>query len=68
MDGFTGVYLLLLLLGLFVLILWIFLPFAVFGVKDKLNQLIAQGKANNETLQELVQEFRAIRTRQRPPQ
>jgi len=42
-----------LVIGVFVLaliILWIILPFAVFGIKDKLDKLIQIEKSNSATL------------------
>ena len=41
------------LLGLFLLVLWIALPFAVFGIKGRLDRIITQleklNEANNKT-------------------
>ncbi len=34
-------------------ILWVLLPFAVFGVKDRLDKLIAQSKKTNALLESL---------------
>lgn len=34
-------------------VLWFFLPFAVFGIKDLLQQLINETKKNNELLSKL---------------
>ena len=49
--GLTGLIVIGFLLLLFLVILWILLPFAVFGTKDKLTQLIAEGKTTNQALQ-----------------
>jgi hypothetical protein len=38
-------------------ILWFMLPFAIFGTKDKLDELIAESKATNEHLAALRAEF-----------
>ncbi len=48
-----------LLLGLLLAVLWICLPFAVFGTKDKLEVMIAQNEAMLEVL-------RALRDRSNP--
>jgi hypothetical protein len=53
----SGFFLLLLLV-----ILWILLPFAVFGTKDKLNQLIAEGRTTNQTLREMAQDMKSLRS------
>jgi predicted PurR-regulated permease PerM len=39
-------------------ILWFLLPFAVFGIKDKLNQLIESGNETNRLLNTLINENR----------
>lgn len=45
---------LIIILFLFVLaILWFLLPFAIFGTKDKLSELIAESKRTNEQLSAL---------------
>ncbi len=52
---------------LFVLaVLWFVLPFAVFGIKDKLAEIIAEQKTTNETLAALASELALSRTRQGP--
>ena len=45
--GLAGIFLLLLV------ILWISLPFAVFGTKEKLDELIKETKSTNEHLEKL---------------
>lgn len=45
---------LLVLLGVVVAILWIFMPFAVFGIKDLAKQLIQQQRETNQLLQKIV--------------
>jgi len=40
----------LMFLAFIVLVLWIFLPFAIFGVKDKLDALIKSQNKTNELL------------------
>jgi len=46
-------YLLLIILA----IVWIFLPFAIFGTKDKLNQIIKESNRTNELLEEILNEI-----------
>ena len=47
LSGVAGIFLLVLL------ILWISLPFAVFGTKEKLDDLIEETKSSNEQLEKL---------------
>lgn len=37
-------------------VLWILLPFAVFGVKDRLTRLLAEARRTNALLEQLVPE------------
>lgn len=53
-DLFTVAYVIGSLIAVGVAVLWICLPFAVFGTKDKLNQMIAQNEA-------MLAELRALR-------
>jgi hypothetical protein len=46
-----------LVFGLVLAILWFCLPFAVFGTKDKLDQLIAETRKTNEELGRLRQQL-----------
>ena len=49
-------------LFLFVLaILWFLLPFAIFGTKDKLGELIAESKKTNEQINALRAEVAEIK-------
>jgi hypothetical protein len=41
-------------------ILWFLLPFAIFGTKDKLSELIAETKKTNEQLSDLRSEITAL--------
>ncbi len=45
---------LLLILGLVVAVLWILMPFAVFGLKDLTKQLLQQQRETNQLLQKIV--------------
>lgn len=50
-----GVFLVVLAaIGLVIAILWICLPFAVFGVKPLLEQLLAEARTTNDLLRRLV--------------
>ena len=54
MDETLGGAVILIYLFLFVLaLLWFFLPFAIFGTKDKLNQLIRETQETNEELRRI---------------
>lgn len=56
-----GIFGLLVILFLLVLgILWFIFPFAVFGVKPLLRQLIAEQKRTNETLARISQQIHPI--------
>ena len=72
MDMFSGVLGLIVILFLFVLaVLWFFLPFAIFGTKDKLAALITESKKTNAELARVVAELAATRAemaQRRPPQ
>lgn len=46
-------WLVIILFAIVLAILWICLPFAVFGTKPKIDELIAEMKANNALLQEI---------------
>jgi membrane protein insertase Oxa1/YidC/SpoIIIJ len=50
-EAFAGTLgLALIVLAILVAILWVFLPFAVFGTKDILREILAQLKQINEKL------------------
>jgi membrane protein insertase Oxa1/YidC/SpoIIIJ len=55
------------ILFLFVLaILWFLLPFAIFGTKDKLSELIAESKKTNEQLSALRSEVATLKANDVP--
>lgn len=54
MAALSGFSLVLALLALVIAVLWIFLPFSVFGIKDLAKSLISEQKRTNELLSELV--------------
>jgi len=55
--SFVGFWLLVLVIA----VLWIALPFAIFGTKDLLRQLIAEQKKTNVLLQAQADRAKAIR-------
>jgi len=63
MSGFEMGYglamLLIFGLGAVLAILWIFVPFAVFGIKPLLNDLIREVRTNNQLNAEILAEQRA---------
>ncbi len=52
-DMNTGIGLIIVLFLVVLAILWILLPFAVFGTKDLLEELIKETKKTNELLQKI---------------
>ncbi|MFX1722827.1 hypothetical protein [Stenotrophomonas sp. AS1] len=57
--GYGLVMLLIFGLGAVLAILWIFVPFAVFGIKPLLNDLIREVRTNNQLSAEILAEQRA---------
>jgi len=53
MEGLAGVISIVYLLALLLIVLWVALPFAVFGVKGLLREAIAQQRRTNELLERL---------------
>lgn len=49
---FTG-YAILMIVGLVIAVLWIFLPFAVFGLKDLVREVLAETRRTNELLKQI---------------
>ncbi|HKH20543.1 MAG TPA: hypothetical protein VKB53_06610 [Gammaproteobacteria bacterium] len=59
MDHTTSNLITVLVVLLFItVILWIFLPFAIFGTKKKLDRLIEEAKKSNASLQQLIEEVK----------
>jgi hypothetical protein len=58
-GGFLGIVIALFLLAL--AILWFILPFAIFGTKDKLSELIAESRQTNAHLAALRTEISEIK-------
>lgn len=54
----TGVMVFVWLLALLIAILWILMPFAIFGSKPLLRELIAEQKRTNALLQEAAERAR----------
>lgn len=62
MEPALGGLNLIVVLFLFVLgILWFLLPFAIFGTKDRLNELIAETQKTNAELAALRMEIKALK-------
>jgi hypothetical protein len=59
LGSVPGVFVLFVLLVLAVM--WFFLPFLVFGMKDRLVQLLAEARAGNALQREILEELRAAR-------
>ncbi len=51
-EGMIFVY----LFGFVIAVLWILLPFAVFGIKERLDDIIAESARFNELLEKVVSE------------
>jgi len=62
MEALGGLYVGGVLFLVAMAILWFFLPFAVFGTKDKLIQLIAETRTTNQAVHELTKEVVALRS------
>jgi len=63
MGEFMGGFGIVVVLFLFVLaLLWFLLPFAIFGTKDKLAELIAESKKTNAALERIASELSAARS------
>lgn len=60
MGAMAGLSLVFWLIGLFVLVLWILLPFAVFGVKPLITNAIAEAKSANVLLKQIVDQQRVL--------
>jgi len=56
-ETLGGLYIVVVLFLSILAILWFFLPFAIFGTKDKLNELIEETKKTNNELQKLRAEI-----------
>lgn len=60
-DGFgLVIFVFMLILG----VLWFLLPFAIFGTKDKLSELIAESKKTNEQLSALRAEITEMKAKE----
>jgi hypothetical protein len=60
MHELAGIYVLFVLFLLVVGVLWIIMPFAIFGTKPILREILAESKRTNELLEKLA-------TQPRPP-
>ncbi|MBA6396194.1 hypothetical protein [Colwellia sp. BRX10-4] len=64
LGGGVGVAVILFLVVL--AILWFLLPFAIFGTKDKLSELITESKKTNEQLSALRSEVATLKANDDP--
>lgn len=63
-DGFPSTVALVFYVFLFVMaVVWFFLPFAIFGIKDRLDKLLAKVDANTRAVETLA---RAIEQQKKP--
>jgi len=53
-NGLTGLMPIFIFLGLLIAVLWIILPFAVFGIKDLLKELIEVNRIQNDKLNSIA--------------
>lgn len=61
MNGMnTGIGLVITIVLAVIAILWILLPFSVFGIKDLLQELINEAKKTNELLEKITPEQKKI--------
>lgn len=58
MTGWAGIFLT--VLALAVAIIWIFLPFAVMGIKPKLDQVIAELRSSSEQQRAILAELKRL--------
>ena len=54
MEAFGIFGVLLALLGVVIAVLWVFMPFAIFGLKDLTRDLIREQRRTNELLEKLT--------------
>lgn len=62
MEEFGVIYFVVGLFLFILVILWILLPLAIFGIKDKLEQLVAEMQRTNYALVRLVESMAAERS------
>ena len=56
-EALGGIYLFVIIFLFILAVLWFFLPFAIFGTKDKLNELIRETRKTNEEIAKLREEI-----------
>jgi len=61
MDGLVGAGVVMWLFLIVLAILWICMPFAIFGTKPLLHELLAEQKKTNKLLQDQADRAKAIR-------
>lgn len=62
----AGIYMVLIVLAIIVAILWILLPFAVFGLKDLMRKVLSEQRRTNELLERIAGQPRQAPARQDP--
>lgn len=62
MEDLSGMYLVVFVFLVVLALLWFLLPFAVFGIKDKLGALLAEVKIANKQLGELKSEIVTLKS------
>ena len=67
MNELAGLGVLLTLFLLVLAVLWTCLPFALFGIKPRLDKIAAAQHENAELLRQVIGELQAARGYQRPP-
>lgn len=65
-DTLAGSMVIFVIIGLIIALLWIVLPFAVFGIKDLMRKQISESKRTNELLERLVAAQEAVAGRLAP--
>lgn len=55
-------YIFIILIAFIIAILWILMPFAIFGTKDKLQQIIDETKANRIAMEQVIELLKKDKT------
>jgi hypothetical protein len=67
MEALAGFSVIISLFVLALAVLWTCLPFALFGIKPRLDRIAGEQRANADLLRQLIGEMQAARGYQRPP-
>jgi hypothetical protein len=65
-NGYAALGIFIYALGLILAVLWILVPFALFGIKGRLDRLIAEQQRANALLEQHAADMRAILLRTPP--